>query len=280
MRTAAIVVTGNEILDGSTTDTSSGWICRQVSGRGASTLQICTVPDVKERIELALGQAFALRPNLVLTLGGLGPTRDDLTIPAVAGYAGLPLRPDGRALAIVERRYRELAGQGRIAEPDSEETRRAREKMALFPEGGEAIFNDVGAAPALHLVVRDTGILSLPGVPAELKSIVLNHSAHVFERWLGAGAFGNVNIVTSSNDESALDAALRDFDAASQRDVYLKSRARRFGDDVRMLVTLSARGPSRASVSARLAEALQAFGKTLQDHGLDILDRSYEAWDD
>ncbi len=276
MRTAAVIVIGNEILDGSTTDANSGWMCRQVSGRGASTLQICTVPDVKERIGLALDQAFALRPNLILTLGGLGPTRDDLTVSAVAAYAGLPLRVDSKALAIVERRYRELAEQGRVPEPNSEETRRAREKMALFPKGGEAIFNDVGAAPALHLVVRGTGILSLPGVPAELKSIVLNHSTHVFARWLGVGAFGNVNIVTSSNDESALDAALRDFDAASQFDVYLKSRARRFGDDVRVLVTLSAKGASRAETETRLAEALQAFGKALQDHGLDILETSHD----
>src|SRR6266496_376078 len=276
MRPAAVIVIGNEILDGSTTDANSGWMCRQVSGRGASTLQICTVPDVKERIGLALDQAFALRPNLILTLGGLGPTRDDLTISAVAAYTDLPLRLDSKALAIVERRYRELAEQGRVPEPNREETRRAREKMALFPEGGEAIFNDVGAAPALHLVVRGTGILFLPGVPSELNSIVLNHSTHVFERWLGVGAFGSINIVTSSNDESALDAALRDFDAASQFDVYLKSRARRFGDDVRVLVTLSAKGASRADTQTRLAEALQAFGRALQHHGLDILETSHD----
>lgn len=270
MSTAAIVVVGNEILDGSANDTNSGWMCRQISGRGASTLQITTVPDVKARIELALDQTFALRPRLILTLGGLGPTRDDLTISAIAGYADLPTEVHTGALAIVERRYQELAEEGRIAAPNSEETRRAREKMARFPVGGEAIYNDVGAAPALHLEVRDTGILALPGVPAEVKSIVLNHATHVFSRWLGTGAFGSISITTSTNDESALDAALREFDSKSSFDVYLKSRARRFGGDVRMLVTLSAKGSDRGDIEKRLIASLEAFTTALHNHGIQI----------
>jgi molybdenum cofactor synthesis domain-containing protein len=87
--TVALLVVGNEILDGSTTDTNSGWVSRQIAGRGAGVVRTAVVPDDPREIAQGLDFLLQAAPRLVITLGGLGPTRDDLTAEAVAGYFGI-----------------------------------------------------------------------------------------------------------------------------------------------------------------------------------------------
>lgn len=277
MRSAAIIVVGNEILSGTTTDTNSGWVARQITGRGATVSQIVTIPDNIERIKSALAQSNALSPDIIITLGGLGPTRDDRTLEAVADYAGVSVEESSEALAVVEQRYRELAKEGRVSDSTSQESLDARKKMARFPAGAEALFNDVGAAPAMHLPLSGCGVLSLPGVPRELKSIVLNYTTHVFEKWIGSGAFRSVRVVTSTNDESALSGVLRDFDSQSPENTYAKSRPRRFGGDVRMNVTLSARGKVREEVDSLLEDAQGTLVGLLGARNIEVLETNYDS---
>ena len=277
MRSAAIIVVGNEILNGTTTDTNSGWIARQIAGRGAMVSQIITVPDDIDRIKSALAQSVLLSPDIIITLGGLGPTRDDRTLQAVADYAELLVEESPEAISVVEQRYRKLAEEGRVSDPTSQENLDARKKMARFPVGAEALFNDVGAAPAMHLPLAGYGILSLPGVPRELKSIVLNYATHVFEEWIGSGAFRSVTVVTSTNDESALSGVLRDFDSEASENTYAKSRPRKFGGDVRMNVTLSARGKSREEVDSLLEDAQGKFIGLLGARHIEVLETSYDS---
>lgn len=106
--TVAIVVIGDEVLEGSTTDTNSGWLCRQVTGRGARVVQICAVPDDHGRIGVALSRSFALGAALVITVGGLGPTRDDRTLAAIGGFTGAVLKPHRAARHMIDRRYEAL----------------------------------------------------------------------------------------------------------------------------------------------------------------------------
>lgn len=278
MSNVAIVVIGNEVLEGSVTDTNSGWLCRQVSGRGASVTQICTVPDSVDRIRTALTQAALLKPNLIVTLGGLGPTRDDLTLSAISDFVGEDLCLHSGALAMVEQRYRELAAEGRITEASSPAAVAARQKMAMFPNGAQPLFNTVGAAPAMYIDSRSYGILALPGVPSEMKSIVLDSATGVFQRWVGAGSYRSASVVTSTNDESVLDAALRAFDAeATAQDVYVKSRARSFGGDVRMTVTISAKGVDHVAVEKLVHEAVRRFEGALRSCDIDIIEVIFDA---
>ena len=276
MRSAAIIVVGNEILNGTTTDTNSGWVARQITGRGATVNQITTVPDDSERIQAALEHSKDLSADLVITLGGLGPTRDDRTLEAVASHARLLVEENTEALKIVDQRYRVLAEEGRVSDPTGEESVNARKKMARFPAGAEALFNDVGAAPAMHLPLAEYGVLSLPGVPRELKSIVLNHATHVFEKWIGSGAFRSVTVVTSTNDESALSGVLRDFDEQAPENTYAKSRPRSFGRDIRMNVTLSARGKVREEVDTILEEAQGKLISLLGARNIELLEKKYD----
>ncbi|MFE0026343.1 competence/damage-inducible protein A [Amycolatopsis sp. NPDC059021] len=273
---AAIVVIGNEVLEGSTTDTNSGWLCRQISGRGGRILQICTVPDDQERIIDALARSFALGANLVVTIGGLGSTRDDRTAAAISAYARVPMLPHETAIRLVGRRYEQLAQAGAVERLPSAETNRARAKMTLLPDGAEAIPNEAGVAPAIHLTVAGGGILALPGVPRELKHIVADQAGDVFQRWLGAGHLRGARVVTSTSEESVLDSALQEFDAQGNDGVYLKSRARHFGKDVRMTVTLSARGTDLDRVRRLLRSSLELFRQILDRRGIEIVEVDFD----
>ncbi|MGW2562559.1 competence/damage-inducible protein A [Streptomyces sp. NPDC001514] len=269
--TAAIVVIGDEVLNGSTTDTNSGWLCRQITGRGARVAQICTVHDDRQRIRTALSQAFALGPDLVITVGGLGPTRDDLTLSAIAEFAGAELTTHTTALRMVRRRYEEL-GLGHPKNPGAPAAAdQARSKMALLPAGAEPIPNDVGVAPAVHLPRGNTGILALPGVPRELMHIVSHRSGEVFGRWLGSGHLRCATVVTDTNDEASLDPALRAFDADARSGVYMKSRARRFGQGVHMHVTVAVRGDDLTAVESALTDSLRTFREALRTWGIDVI---------
>ncbi|SFQ67956.1 competence/damage-inducible protein A [Amycolatopsis rubida] len=273
---AAIVVIGDEVLEGSTTDTNSSWLCRQVSGRGSRVVQVCAVPDDRERICAALTDSFSLGANLVLTSGGLGPTRDDLTAAAIAGYAGVPVRLNETARELVEQRYAELARAEAAEAVPSDETLRARTKMALLPEGAEAVPNEIGVAPAIHLVVAAGCILALPGVPGELKYIVTHRGGHILQRRLGIGHLRCATIVTSTQEEASLAGALHDFDSCGIGDVYLKSRARKFGRNVRVTVTLSVRGTDPGQVQHLLEHSLTLLGKTLSRRGIEVTEVTFD----
>lgn len=273
----AVLVVGDEILDGSTTDTNSGWICRQIQGRGASVVRTAVVSDDAAEIAAGLDFLLASNPRLVITLGGLGPTRDDLTVAAVASHFGLPLEQNTRAAAIVAERYAALAAQGRVTDQAGPDALRARATMADLPVGAHALDNQVGAAPGVWLDRDGLSVLCLPGVPSELKWIVAHEAGARLQDALGTGCFRSVTLVTSTNDESELSGLLAAFDAAhGDLRVYVKSRARTFGPDVRMQVTISARGASEGEVTSRVDAAIEAFRDGLEASSVEVLSVAFD----
>ena len=268
----ALLVVGNEILDGSTTDTNSGWVARQISGRGASVIRTAVVPDDPREISQGIDFLLAAEPRLVITLGGLGPTRDDLTVAAVAAHFGTPTAEHPDAVRIVNDRYAALVDEGRVGDASSPAMLQARAKMARLPEGAIALDNQVGAAPGVWFDVKDDlAVLSLPGVPSELKYILLDEAGPHLERVLGTGYFRSATVVTSTNDESQLSGSLVAFDEKyADPDVYLKSRAKQFGKDVRMQATISVRGSGLDDVTERLSAAIENFRAELTSASIEV----------
>lgn len=271
MRVALLVV-GNEILDGSTTDSNSGWVSRQISGRGASVVRTAVVPDDPREISQGLDFLLQVEPRLVITLGGLGPTRDDLTVAAVADYFGAQTEEHADGVRIVNERYAVLAAEGRVRDMSSAGALEARAKMALLPRDAFALDNQVGAAPGVWFDAKeDLSILNLPGVPSELKYIFGHGAGPHLQRVLGTGYFRSATIVTSTNDESELSAPLAAFDEKyGDPDVYLKSRAKRFGKDVRMQATISSRGGNLDDVNDRLKAAIEGFRSELTSASIEV----------
>lgn len=267
---AVIVVIGDEVLNGSTLDTNSNWLCSQVAGRGGVVDAVITVHDDFNQIELALNFASRYSPDIIFTLGGLGPTADDLTLSAVSRALGVKLRLNSHALDIVNERYVALEAAGIVEKEISEEAMLAREKMARLPEGATALYNPVGAAPGVCVEVSpDTSILCLPGVPTEVKAIFEGPAREVILKTLGAGILRTATIITDTNDESVL-AGPSERLAGEFRDIYVKTRPLRKRDGI-IGITLTLSGNDETSVLDRLATAICRYRDLLTVCGVSIV---------
>ncbi len=264
MANVEIIAVGNELLAGDVLDTNSHWLCRQLTGLGASVTRVVVVPDELEAIAAELRQALARKPQLVLTTGGLGPTGDDLTLAAVAQALGVSLREDPRALEMVRRRYREFAQLGYVAHG---ELTASRAKMARLPEGAEPLANPVGAAPGVLLRRGETAIVCLPGVPLEMTGIFTTSLSPLLRELFGAGGFYQAAIIVGIGDESALAPVLARV-SEEHPAVHVKSRPKRFGEDIRIRVVASAREKTAARAEELVREALAALARALEEAGL------------
>ncbi|HEV8484548.1 MAG TPA: molybdopterin-binding protein [Blastocatellia bacterium] len=244
---AEIIIVGNEVLLGLVQDTNSNYLCRVIRGAGGCVRHIAVVTDEAGAIAAEMMLSLERRADLIVTCGGLGPTEDDLTLAAIAKACNLQLVSDQAAADFIRRKYGELAARGYVA---SGEMNEARAKMARFPEGAEMVDNPVGTAPAMLLTVRDSQILSLPGVPAEMKGIVEGPLQGFFTGLFGGGAYIERELLADCGDESVLASLLRTV-AGAHPGVYIKSHAGRFGADLKFRITLSA-----SATDARDAEAL------------------------
>lgn len=159
---AAVVSVGNELLSGHTVDTNAAWLGRILADWGVPVTRRYTVGDREADIRDAVEAAGAVA-DLVVVTGGLGPTPDDLTKPAVAALYGLDLVVDEGVRAALERRF---SGAG------SEEVPRLSRGQAEVPRGAVVLENPEGTAPGLLLEARGHVVVMLPGVPSEMKAIV------------------------------------------------------------------------------------------------------------
>ena len=262
-----ILVIGNEVLAGNVLDSNSHWLCQQVAARGARVRRITVLPDEPAEIGEALLASLTRRPDLILTCGGLGPTRDDLTVAAVGEALGLEVREDPKAYAMIEEFYTTLHARGHVAGSEMTE---ARKKMAQLPAGAQALLNTLGAAPGILLKHERTSIVLMPGVPAEMMDIFENSLAPRLAFLLSRHVYAERTLKTDAWDESILAPAV---DGAAQRhpQVYVKSRAQVYGSGLSDFVTIAARGRDLEEVETLLNAAEADLRKALHEIGVHIL---------
>ena len=261
-----IIAIGDELLQGDVLDTNTNWLCRQITGLGGRVQRAVIVPDKQEVIGREIHEARNRQSRLVLTTGGLGPTADDLTLAAVAQATNRPLTLNQDALAIVRTKYKALAQQGAV---DEAAITPAREKMAHLPQGATPLDNPMGAAPGVLLEIGALTLVSLPGVPTELKAIFEQALQPTLKAIFGKTAYLEKLVIIDCNDESVLAPILQTV-AARHPTVYVKSRAKSFGVAVKFRVTLSTTGASKAAVEQALAEVLHDLEKALSAQGIVI----------
>lgn len=264
MVTVEIVTIGNEILLGLVEDTNSNYLCSVVRGMAGRVRHIAVVRDEIDAIGASIKASMERGAELIFTCGGLGPTDDDLTLASIAKATGREVHINAAAQGFVERRYQELAAQGYVA---SAELSEPRLKMARLPEGGRPIENPVGAAPGVVVEVNNTRIVSLPGVPAELKAIVEGPLQSLLAEVFGRGSYREREITVGCGDESVLAPALREV-AALHPDVYIKSRASRFGPEVRFRILISSSASSAEEADSMIESAATDLTRALGDAGI------------
>lgn len=171
-RAAVLIAVGDEVLGGYIQDSNSHWLAQTMRDAGWPVLRMEVVGDAEAPIVEAVERAVAdPRAARVLVSGGLGPTPDDLTLPAVARALGLPLEVNPEALAHVEGIIERMHQAGWVATGEVSE---ANGKMTLAPRGATILANRRGMASGIvcRLEGEDRHLIILPGVPRELKAIV------------------------------------------------------------------------------------------------------------
>lgn len=159
---AEVVGVGTELLLGQIANTNARWISERLAELGIDVLHHQAVGDNHERIVESIALAAA-RADVVVVTGGLGPTQDDLTRPALAQAAGAVLvrRPE------IERALRDrFRVRGRDM-PDSNLS------QADVPDPGRYIRPDRGTAPGLVVQIGSAVVYAVPGVPSEMREMML-----------------------------------------------------------------------------------------------------------
>src|SRR5882724_5253624 len=158
---AEIIAIGTEILLGEITDTNSVFIARLLRDLGINLYFMTSVGDNEKRIadsiRIALGRA-----QIVITCGGLGPTIDDMTRQAVADATDRGLTFHQDLLDQIAERFKGFRSQ--MTENNK--------RQAYVPDNAIIIENPVGTAPSFVVEQGDKVVISLPGVPREMKFLM------------------------------------------------------------------------------------------------------------
>ncbi|MGR3219479.1 MAG: competence/damage-inducible protein A [Candidatus Anammoxibacter sp.] len=156
---------GNELIYGRIVDTNAAYIAKQFSAEGLTVCRHTIVGDVHADINDALRLAVG-RSDIVVMTGGLGPTKDDITRHAIAVFTEQELVFDEKSWDDIKLKFSEkniiLSGSNKV--------------QAMRPAGSEIIGNSTGTAPGICLTFKGTKIMSLPGVPFEMRLM--------FEGWV------------------------------------------------------------------------------------------------
>ena len=158
-----VLTIGTELLLGLTVDTNAAELGRALAAAGAEITRRTTVADRPEAIRAGVAEALD-RTGFVITTGGLGPTRDDMTKTVVADLFAKPLVLDERLLAGLEARFH------RLGRPMPALNR----SQAEVPEGALVLPNPRGTAPGLWVEdPRGRVVVLLPGVPREMRGLLV-----------------------------------------------------------------------------------------------------------
>ena len=166
-----IVTIGDEILLGQITDTNSAWLGNRLNMIGIDVIGMATISDKIEDIHQALNQYMAVSDLVVMT-GGLGPTKDDITKKALAEYFDSGLSMDEGLKAKVKGYF------DKRNIPFLE----AHEVQCLMPDKATSLTNNMGTAPGMLFEKEGKYVLSMPGVPYEMKYIFDNSFVSAWQK--------------------------------------------------------------------------------------------------
>lgn len=202
----SIVVIGDELLIGQVTDTNSGFIARQMAPYGWQVRDVQVVADDSEAITTAIDRAFS-RSRVVITTGGLGPTKDDITKEVLRGYFGGEMQFVGEVLENIKVIFSKRGLQ----------LNDLTEAQAMVPSSARVIQNRVGTAPIMWFedVVRERVLVAMPGVPFETSEMFVSEVfPQLLAKFPGSGAVAHHTVMVEGISESALATILEPWETA------------------------------------------------------------------
>lgn len=196
-----IITIGDEILIGQIIDTNSGWMAAELTKQGFEIMAITTVGDNAANILQALNTALS-RANIVLLTGGVGPTKDDITKNTLCSYFNTELIFDTAVLQNIEKLF---AHKNYTL---NELTR----NQAFVPKNCTVIQNKVGTAPLLWFEQNNRILVSMPGVPFEMKTAMTDEIMPRLKKLFQSVDYLKTSFLVSGITESALATRLERFE--------------------------------------------------------------------
>jgi nicotinamide-nucleotide amidase len=206
---AIIITIGDELLIGQTIDTNSAWMAQQLNAIGIWVKRRIAVGDEKKEIKQALDEAIR-DADIVLITGGLGPTADDITKPLLCEYFGGKMITDEKVLQHVTHIFQHL-----LKRPLLERNL----KQAEVPDNCRVLMNQKGTAPGMWFEKKGADglhkiILSLPGVPHEMKGIMTHEVLPLLQERQTTGTIVHRTLLTAGAGESFVAERLQHWEAA------------------------------------------------------------------
>lgn len=208
---AEIITIGDEILIGQVVDTNSTFIASELTKIGVSVHQITSIQDEREQIFQTL-EAAQKRSDLVIITGGLGPTKDDITKEVIAAYFQDTLVEDRSVVENIEALFKKF---------DLNLPMPANLRQALVPSKGEVLMNKFGTAPGMWLEKEGVVFISLPGVPYEMKHLLIDSVVPKISSRFERPFIHYSTLITYGMGESAVAEKLKDFETNLPQDVRL-----------------------------------------------------------
>ena len=238
MPVAEIIAIGTELLLGEIVDTNTRFIARALRDSGIDLYRAVTVGDNAARIADSIREALR-RADILITTGGLGPTVDDPTRQAVAEAMGRPLEFREDLWETVQSR---LARYGKRLAGENQK------RQAYAPKGARILQNPVGTAPAFIVEEGRKCVISLPGVPREMETLLMDAALPYLRERYDLRTVIKVRVLhTSGAGEGIIDEKIGDLESSANPTVGLAAHAGAV--DIR----LAAKAESEAEAEAMLA---------------------------
>ena len=248
---AELITIGDEILIGQIVNTNAVFLSKALNKIGIEIAQIISISDDKETIIKTLDDTV-LRAQVVILTGGLGPTKDDLTKHTLCEYFNDTLIENKEILAHIEEIFAKY-----ITTPINNENR----KQALLPSKARVLKNEHGTASGMWFEKGDQVIISLPGVPFEMKSLMTNKVIPALQDHYTRPFILHKTVLTYGLGESVIAERLIDWENNLPKDIklaYLPNLGR-------VRLRLSSKGNDEALLLKRVNDQIDTLLPFIED---------------
>ena len=256
-----IITIGDELLIGQVVDTNSAFIARELNKTGISVFQITSVSDSRAHILSALEEASRQVP-LVLITGGLGPTKDDITKSVFAEYTGDRLVSHAETLRHIETM---MSTRNIAMNP-------LNVKQAEVPSRCTVLTNSCGTAPGMWFEKDGVSYISMPGVPFEMKTMMLDEVLPRLQQRFHVGNILHRTLLVIGFPESALALHIEDWE--NQLPHSIKLAYLPGGGMIRL--RLSTSGADLQEIEASTGKEIEKLRQILGSHILSENDEQIE----
>lgn len=207
---AGIIIIGDEILIGQVVDTNTSWMAKELNKVGVKTDAVYTVGDNGQQISEAIQKSLS-QSDLVLMTGGLGPTKDDITKKVICEQFGCGMHIDESVLANVK----DILGRRGIEMTENNVS------QAMVPDVAKVLSNEVGTAPGLLFEKDGKYLVSMPGVPFEMRYLIENRVIPFLMENNKLRPIYHKTIIVTGIAESILATKLTDWEDSLRKEVKL-----------------------------------------------------------